>query len=55
MNSSGLEKKIIENLFAKFTKKSDKWLEFIEISFLPDEMKKQYKQTVQNKSEVLRK
>ncbi|MEG0900333.1 MAG: hypothetical protein RSF40_11575, partial [Oscillospiraceae bacterium] len=55
MSSSGLEEKIIENLFAKFTKAADKWLEFIEISFLPDEMKEQYKQIVQNKLEVLKK
>ncbi|MEG0691817.1 MAG: HipA domain-containing protein [Oscillospiraceae bacterium] len=46
MRGSGLEEKIIENLFAKFTKIADKWLEFIEISFLPDEMKEQYKEFI---------
>lgn len=55
MTSSCLEEKIIENLFAKFTKVSDKWFGFIETSFLPDEMKEQYKQIVQNKLEVLKK
>lgn len=55
MISSGLEGKIIDNIFAKFTKATEKWLEFIEISFLPDEMKEQYKQIVQNKLEVLKK
>lgn len=43
MNSCSLEKKIIDNLFSKFTKVAEKWLEFIDISFLPKEMKQQYK------------
>ena len=43
MNSCSLEKKIIDNLFSKFTKVAKKWLEFIDISFLPKEMKQQYK------------
>ncbi|MEG3047499.1 MAG: HipA domain-containing protein, partial [Mucinivorans sp.] len=53
MTSSGLEEKIIENLFAKFTKVSDKWFEFIEISFLPDEMKEIYKTIIKNKLDSL--
>lgn len=53
MINSGLEEKIIDNLFSKFAKIADKWLEFIEISFLPDEMKERYKQIVQNTLESL--
>lgn len=53
MSSSGLEKKIINNLFAKFIKVADKWFEFINISFLPDDMKEQFKAILKNKLEVL--
>ena len=49
MNSCSLEKKIIDNLFSKFTKVAEKWLEFIDISFLPKEMKQQYKLIDYNK------
>lgn len=49
MNSCSLEKKIIDNLFSKFTKVAEKWLEFIDISFLPKEMKQQYKLIITRK------
>ncbi|MEG2150977.1 MAG: HipA domain-containing protein [Bacteroidaceae bacterium] len=55
MSGSGLEAKIIEKMFAKFEKASGKWLEFINISFLPDDMKVLYKQIIQTKLEVLKK
>lgn len=55
MSSSGLEEKIIDNLFAKFVKVADEWLRFIDISFLPEEMKEQYKLIIQNKLEILMK
>lgn len=53
MSSSGLEEKIIDNLFSKFSKVVDKWFEFIDISFLPEDMKGQYKLIIQNKLEIL--
>lgn len=53
MSGSGLEEKIIDNLFSKFGKVADKWFEFIDISFLPEEMKEQYKLIIQNKLEIL--
>lgn len=53
MSSSGLEEKIIDNLFSKFSKVVDKWFEFIDISFLPEDMKGQYKLLIQNKLEIL--
>ena len=53
MSSSGLEQKIIDNLFSKFSKVVDKWFEFIDISFLPEDMKGQYKLIIQNKLEIL--
>ena len=43
MQASGLEEKVINNIFAKFTKAKDKWFEFIDQSFLPDEMKEPFK------------
>lgn len=49
---SGLEEKIIDNLFAKFEKVAPQWFEFIDISFLPEEMKEQYKLIIQNKLDI---
>ena len=43
MHASGLEEKVINNIFAKFAKAKDKWFEFIDLSFLPDEMKEAFK------------
>lgn len=55
MAGSDLEKKIIDNLFAKFIKVADKWFEFIDGSFLPKEMKEQYKLIIQKKLEIIAK
>ena len=43
MQASGLEEKVINNIFAKFAKAKDRWFEFIDLSFLPNEMKKAFK------------
>ena len=43
MQASGLEEKVINNIFAKFAKVKDRWFEFIDQSFLPDEMKDAFK------------
>ena len=43
MQASGLEEKVINNIFAKFAKVKDRWFEFIDQSFLPDEMKEAFK------------
>lgn len=53
MNNSGLEEKVINNLFTKFVKVADKWFEFIDISFLPEETKQKYKALLQYKLELL--
>ena len=53
MNSCSLEKKIIDNLFSKFTKVADKWLKFIDISFLPKDMKQQYKLIITRRLDLL--
>ena len=46
MRASGLGEKVITNLFNKFLKVQDKWMEFIDISFLPDDMKDSYKNLI---------
>ena len=49
MQASGLEEKVINNIFAKFAKAKDKWFEFIDRSFLPDEMKMTVKDVITDK------
>ena len=46
MSASGLDAKVIDNIFCKFQKVQKKWMEFIDISFLPDEMKSRYRQLI---------
>jgi len=43
MLASGLEQKIVTNILSKFHKFSDKWYQCIDISFLPVQLKEQYK------------
>ncbi len=54
MRASGLEDKIIENIFNKFLKIKDKWFEFIDISFLPNDMKENYKTLISERLELLK-
>lgn len=53
MQASGLEDKIIENIFNKFAKAKDKWFEFIDLSFLPAEMKEAFKGIIADKLSLL--
>ena len=53
MQASGLEDKIIENIFNKFAKAKEKWFEFIDLSFLPDEMKEGFKAIITEKLSLL--
>ena len=53
MQASGLEGKVIENIFSKFLRVRDKWFELINISFLPDEMKEEYKNIIGGKLSLL--
>ncbi len=43
MTASGMDEKVIDNLFKKFIKAIPKWGEWIDVSFLPEEMKGKYK------------
>ena len=53
MQASGLEEKVINNIFAKFAKVKDRWFEFIDQSFLPDEMKEAFKAIIAEKLSLL--
>ena len=53
MQASGLEEKVIENIFRKFLKVKDKWFAFIELSFLPDDMKERYKGIIDEKLKMI--
>ena len=54
MQASGLEDKVINNIFAKFAKTKDKWFEFIDLSFLPAEMKGVFKAIIAEKLNILK-
>ncbi len=53
MQASGLEEKVINNIFAKFAKAKEKWFAFIDQSFLPDEMKDAFKAIIAEKLNLL--
>ena len=46
MNSTGLEDKIIENVFNKFDHLQSKWEEFIDVSFIQETTKERYKELI---------
>ncbi|BEG97865.1 HipA domain-containing protein [Bacteroides sedimenti] len=45
--SSGLEEKVIENIFSKFGKAIPHWMELVDNSFLPQEMRENYKTIIE--------
>lgn len=49
MQAAGLTDKVVENIFRKFLNVQNKWFEFIDISFLPDSMKQEYKSLISNR------
>ena len=52
--SSKLEERQQENIFKKMEKALDKWMNFIEISFLSNEFKKAYKELIQERFFILK-
>lgn len=54
MHSTGLEEKIINNLFTRFIKSVEKWCDFINLSFLPEEMKERYKALLSERTDRLK-
>lgn len=53
MQLSGLDEKVIENLFRKFRKAVFPWREFIARSFLPEEMQERYNALIAKRMEKL--
>lgn len=53
MSASGLEEKVIANIFQKFQKVQPRWNAFIDESFLPAEMREQFKAEIAQKLAVL--
>ena len=53
MQASGLEEKIIDNLFNKFQQAWQKWSKFIDRSFLSDELKENYQNLIKEKLKTL--
>lgn len=54
MIRSGLDTKVIENIYNKFEKMIPKWLKFIDQSFLPENEKVRYKDLIRLKSKLLK-
>ncbi len=48
-----VDEKAIENVYEKFKKVLPQWYNFIDTSFLPDQMKDEYKQLIQSRSFIL--
>ena len=53
MASSGLEKKVVENIFNKFKSVARQWYDFIDISFLPSQLKEKYKEEIAGRLDLL--
>ncbi len=49
MQQSGISEKVMMNIEKKFRKACPKWLELIDMSFLPDEIKRKYKRLILSK------
>lgn len=54
ITASGVEEKVIENLARRFSRALPKWFELIDHSFLPDDMKRQYKKLILRRVVMLR-
>ncbi len=54
MQASGLDRKVMDNVFNKFLKAQDKWFEFINSSFLTDDMQERYRVIIADKLAMLR-
>lgn len=46
MTASGLNEKVIQNMATKFGKAISKWIDLIDNSFLPNDMKREYKRLI---------
>lgn len=53
MEVSGLNQKVIDNIFVKYKKLIPKWLDFIDKSFLPNAINIKYKELVKLKAKQI--
>lgn len=53
LKSFKVDEKVIENVYKKFSKVLPQWYDFIDMSFLPEQMKVEYKLLIQNRSAIL--
>lgn len=53
MQHAGIEEKVITNIFKRFAKSISKWHEFIDISFIPDEIKSVYHEMIDSKQKQI--
>lgn len=53
LKSFKVDEKAIENVYEKFRKVLPQWYDFIDVSFLTEPMKEEYKQLIQNRSAIL--
>ncbi len=53
MLANRVSDKVIVNLFRNFEKKMSEWIDMIDISFLPQEMKKAYKDLLENRMKAI--
>jgi serine/threonine-protein kinase HipA len=49
MKSAGIEEKVLENIFNRFTKTLPEWHKIIDISFLPETLKSEYHKLIDRK------
>jgi serine/threonine-protein kinase HipA len=54
MRSAGIDEKAIENIFNRFAKSIPKWHDFVEISFVPDEIKMAYHKLIDEKKNQIK-
>ena len=54
ITASGIEEKIIDNLFKKFAKAEQSWSDFIRQSLLPETMQKQYINVINSKLGIIK-
>lgn len=50
---TNVDNKVIENVYNKFRKTIPTWMTFIDSSFLPEQMKKEYKQLIKERADIL--
>ena len=54
MKKSQLDDKTIDNIFKKFVRVAPKWYDFIDQSFLPEELKAEYKKEIANNLQTIK-